>query len=219
MGTRFESPNESNVLLFLTAKGTRISFQEGEAIFTQGDAADCVFYIEHGIIKKSYVASSGKERVIAICKAREFLGIACVAGQRDRRHTATAMNGCSLVRVEKSVMLRMIAEQPGLADLLISFLIDRNNHYQEHVREHLFYPSEKRLARTLLDLCEIGTDGKDEVPKISQETLAEIVGTTRSRVNYFMNKFRDNGFVEYGDKIRVQRSKLQGVLDDSLTER
>jgi CRP/FNR family transcriptional regulator, cyclic AMP receptor protein len=198
------------------ASGTRhIAYKEGEVIFAQGDSADAVYYIEQGRIKKSYISSRGKERVVAILQAHEFLGLGCIVGRAQRRMTATAMSKCVAVRIDKPVMLRVLYEQPDLAETVISYLIDRNGQYQEDLVDHLFNTSEKRLARTLCQLSNVESeDGEDVIlPKISQETLAEIVGTTRSRINFFMKKFREQGFIEYENGIRVRRALFGALLN------
>jgi CRP-like cAMP-binding protein len=201
---------------FGSTSSGRASYQEGDVVFAQGDDANSIFYIRSGKIKKTYVSHNGKERIVAILGAGEFVGVGCVIGRKKRLMTATAMTACSAARIEKSVMVRALYDQPSLAEMFISSLIDRNYRYQEDLVDHLFNSSEKRLARTLLHLSNINAGNAQEtvLPKISQETLAEIVGTTRSRVNYFMKKFRHLGLIEYGDGIHVRRS-----LSDVLYER
>jgi CRP-like cAMP-binding protein len=183
-------------------------YPEGEVFFVQGDPSDSVFYIQHGRVKKTYVSRNGKERVVAILGAGEFFGVSCVVGRTKRVMTATAMTTCSVARIEKPAMVRLLYAEPALAEIFISFLIERNSHYQEDLVDHLFNSSEQRLARTLMLLSDVGKyEGQEMVvPKISQEALAEIVGTTRSRINYFMKKFRQLGFIDYNDRIRINRS-------------
>ena len=187
---------------------------EGDVIFAQGDPSKSVFYIQHGRVKKSYISSQGKERVVVVFKAGEFFGVGCIVGRAKRLMSATAMTTCSVAQIEKPVMLRMLYEQPAFAEIFISFLIDRNSHYQEDLVDRLFHSSEKRLARALLLLSESSGCNEHEsvVPKVSQETLAEIVGTTRSRINYFMNKFRQMGLLEYGERIRIRPSLLNNFV-------
>jgi CRP-like cAMP-binding protein len=204
-------------LLATTANGTkRMTFRESETIFAQGDNADSAFYIEHGAVKKTYVSREGKERIVGLLKARDFFGVGCLTGRQKCGTTAVAMTDCSVIRIEKRVMLQLLSEQPKLADLVITFLVEQAHRYEKDLVDHLFNPSEKRLARTLLMLSDLGeSDGqKTTLPSISQETLANIVGTTRSRINYFMNKFRQQGVIEYDGRIRVINSRLSAVLDD-----
>jgi CRP-like cAMP-binding protein len=214
MVSKFAPPYDLLNVLAKTANGaTPSTYPDGEVFFVQGDAADAVFYIQHGRVKKTYVSRHGKERVVAILNAGEFFGVGCVVGRTKRMMTATAMTACSVARIEKPVMLRLLYAEPALAEIFISFLIERNSHYQEDLVDHLFNSSEKRLARTLMLLSDVGKyDGQEMVvPKISQETLAEIVGTTRSRINYFMKKFRQLGLIDYNDRIRINPSLLNMV--------
>jgi CRP-like cAMP-binding protein len=201
-----------------SAGRTQLSYRNGDTIFLQGDRADCVFYLQQGSVKKSCVSNHGKERVIALLRAGEFFGTGCVIGRAEHRTTATAMTACSLMRIEKAAMLHVLHTEPKFAEMFISFLIDRVSHYQDDLVDHLFNPSEKRLARTLLRLCDVGKkDGQDVVlPEISQETLGQLVGTTRPRINYFMNGFRKRGFIAYKGKIRVNRFLLNKFIGESI---
>lgn len=204
-------------LLATTANGTkRMTFRESETIFAQGDDADSAYYIEHGAVKKTYVSRDGKERIVGLLKARDFVGVGCLIGHQKRGTAAVAMTDCSVIQIEKFVMLQLLSEQPEVADLVISFLIEQAHRYEKGLVDHLFNSSEKRLARTLLILSDLGeSDGQKTIlPRISQETLAHIVGTTRSRINYFMNKLRRRGVIEYDGRIHVLNSRLSAVLDD-----
>jgi CRP/FNR family cyclic AMP-dependent transcriptional regulator len=196
---------------------TRSTYKPGETLFVSGDLADAVFYLEQGTIKKTHVSSGGKERVVAIYRPNEFVGVGCVAGRAKRLMSAAAMTSCSVTRIEKAVMLRALFEQPVLAEMFISYLISRNSHYEEDLAGHLFNPSEKRLARTLFLLSDTGKEGDHDriVPKVSQETLAAIVGTTRSRINYFLNKFRSEGLIECRKTIRLHPHFMDMVRAES----
>jgi CRP-like cAMP-binding protein len=208
---------------FLAGKdnGTaRLTYRQGDTIFAPGDHADSVFYIHAGNVKKSCVSRDGKERVIAVLGGGDFFGTGCVVGRTERGSTAIAMTACSATRIETTVMLSVLYSEPALAEMFISFLIASRAHYKEDLVDYLFNPSEKRLARTLLLLCDVGEDDGEDVvlPKMSQETLGQLVGTTRSRINYFMNKFRRCGFVEYSDKIRVKRLPLNKFVHEYVED-
>jgi CRP-like cAMP-binding protein len=199
----------------LTSEGAkRISFLNGEIIFSKGDDADAVFYIEIGGVNLSYRSSSGKNRVIAILKAGEFFGVGCIAGQLQRRLTAAAMTNCSAIRIEKRVMVGALYKDAKLADLFINFLVDRSRHYTEGLLDHLLNSSEKRLMRTLVILSDLGhKDGEHIIlPNITQEALAEMVGTTRPRINYFIHKLHKLGLIEYDGRIRLSVTKLKLAL-------
>ena len=184
-------------------------------VFSQGDAATDVFYIQQGSIKLSVLSRTGKEAVVAILGAGDFFGEGCLAGQPRRMATAIALADSTLLVVEKPQMLEMLHSQPALADRFLVHMLARNIRVEEDLIDQLFNSSEKRLARALLLLARYGTEDQQLLlPKLSQETLAEMVGTTRSRVNFFMNKFRDLGFIEYGDTIKVNSSLLTVVLHD-----
>jgi len=187
-----------------------------QILFSQGEAADAVFYIQEGQVKVTVVSLQGKEAVVAILERGTFLGESCLAGQTVRTATATAVEDSRLVRIEKDVMIRLLHEEPTFSKLFLTHLLSRNIRIQEDLVDHLFNPSEKRLARVLLLLSHFGEDGKPEavIPKINQETLAEMIGTTRSRVSFFLNRFRKMGFVHYDDRWHVHRSLRTVVLDD-----
>jgi CRP/FNR family transcriptional regulator, cyclic AMP receptor protein len=187
-----------------------------QTVFVQGDSSDAVFYIQTGRVKLTVVSKSGKEATIGILSEGDFFGEGCLAGQPLRMCSATAMTDCSLMRIDKKSMMQVIHRQRAFSDMFVAYLLTRNIRYEEDLVDQLFNSSEKRLARILLLLAHFGKDGKPEVaiPKISQETLAEMVGTTRSRVNFFMNRFRELGFVRYNGGLEVHSSLLSVVLHD-----
>ena len=185
-------------------------------IFSQGDPAESVFYIQQGKVKLKVKSKQGKEAVIAILGAGEFLGEACLIGQTVCLVTATAIAPSWILRIEKNEMLRVLHEEPAFSDFFIPYVLSRNVRVKEDLVDQLFNSSEQRLARTLLLLANYGKEGTPEtiVPEINQETLAGMVGTTRSRVSFFMNKFKKLGFIDYKDGLRVHRSLLNIVLHD-----
>jgi CRP-like cAMP-binding protein len=186
-------------------------------IFTQGDAADALFYIQKGKVKLTVVSQQGKEAIVAILAADDFFGEGCLAGQLRRMVTATAMPECSLMRLEKHHMVQVLHDEPTFSELFLRYLLSRNIKIEEDLVDQLFNSSEKRLARVLLLLANFGKEGKQEpllIPKTSQETLAKIIGTTRSRVSFFMNRFRKLGFIEYNSGLHVHSSLLNIVLHD-----
>src|SRR5579871_4821367 len=198
--------------------GTTVAdYPKTEHIFLQGDAADAVLYIHKGKIKLTVVSKQGKEAVVAILGAGDFFGEGCLAGQSQRMASATALSDCSITKVQKAVVIRLLHDQPAFSELFLHHLLSRNIRIEEDLVDQLFNSSEKRLARVLLLLANFGKEGKPEpvIPNISQETLAEIVGTTRSRVSFFMNKFRKMGFIEYNGTLEVHNSLLNVVLHDS----
>ena len=184
-------------------------------LFSQGNHATDVFYIQEGSVKLSVLSRTGKEAVVAILGPRDFFGEGCLAGQPRRMATASALEPTTALVVEKPQMLEMLHTQPTLADRFLVHMLARNIKIEEDLIDQLFNSSEKRLARTLLLLARYGKEDQPlRLPKLSQETLAEMVGTTRSRVNFFMNKFRDLGFIEYNGDIKVNSSLLTVVLHD-----
>ncbi len=186
-------------------------------IFAQGDPSDALFYIQDGKVKLTVVSRQGREAVVAILAAGEFFGEGCLAGQPLRMSTATALTACSVMRLDKDEMIRVLHEQPSFSEMFVTHLLSRNIKFEGDLVDQLFNSSEKRLARVLLLLANFGKPGQPEVviPKISQETLAEIVGTTRSRVSFFMNRFRKLGFVDYSrGTLEVHSSLLTIVLND-----
>jgi CRP/FNR family cyclic AMP-dependent transcriptional regulator len=188
----------------------------GGAAFAQGEPADAVFYIQRGKIKLSLLSAHGKEAVIAILGTGDFFGEGCLAGQTVRTATATAMVPCSVMRVEMAAMLRALQERPELSERFITHLLSRNIRIEEDLTDQLFNSSEKRLARILLLLANFGKDGSPEpmIAQLSQQTLADMIGTTRSRVSFFMNKFRRLGFIEYNGGLHVNSSLLNVILHE-----
>ncbi|HTF26771.1 MAG TPA: Crp/Fnr family transcriptional regulator [Candidatus Limnocylindria bacterium] len=189
-------------------------FRRGESIYSQGEAAESVMYVQKGGVKFSVVNGSGKEAVVAMFGPSDFFGEGCMAGQSIRMGTATAITPTTLLVIEKDELLRVLHTEHELSDHFISYMLAHNIRVEEDLMDQLFNSSEKRLARTLLVLARYGKhDQPDRIlPKVSQETLAEMIGTTRSRVNFFMNKFRKLGFIEYNGKIKVNKSLLTVVL-------
>ena len=190
--------------------------KRGRIIFRQGDGADAVFYIQKGKVQITVASEQGKEGVIAILEAGEFFGEGCLAGQPFYMATASAMAEAAIVRIERDAMIRVLREQPTFSQLFMAFLLSRNVQIEADLVDQLFNSSEKRLARLLLLLAHFGKDGRMElvIPKINQEILAARVGTTRSRINYFMNKFRKLGFIEYNDTLKVHSSLLNVIVHD-----
>jgi CRP/FNR family transcriptional regulator, cyclic AMP receptor protein len=195
-----------------------LSFQKKDTIFAQGDETDGLFFIQTGKVQLTVVSEGGKEATLGILNEGDFFGEAGLAGQGQRMSSATAMTHCILLRVDKKSMLRALKLEPKLSALFLKYLLKRNIRYQDDLVDQLFNSSEKRLARVLLLMAQFGKEGVSEmsVPKVSQETLAEMVGTTRSRVSFFMNRFRKLGFINYnvGDHFRVNNSLLNVVLHD-----
>jgi CRP/FNR family transcriptional regulator, cyclic AMP receptor protein len=211
------SPFDLDAFLTSVAVGKAIKeYRKKQAIFVQGSPADAVFYIKKGKVKLTVLSARGKEAVIAILGSGDFFGEGSLAGQPVRMATATAMTECSLLQVKKDAMMRMLRTEPKLSELFTSYLLSRNVRIEEDLVDQLFNSSERRLARILLLLTRFGKDGQHElvVPRISQETLAEMVGTTRSRVSFFMNKFRKLGFIEYNGGLQVHSSLMSIVLHD-----
>ena len=195
-----------------------ISFPAKQPIFTQGDAADAVFYIQKGKVRLTVLSSSGKEATLGILSEGEFFGEGGLGGQPVRMGSATAMTDCDLLHINKKAMMLALHREHTFSDLFVAYLLARNIRYEEDLVDQLFNSSEKRLARILLLLAHFGKAGTPEtvIPKISQETLAEMIGTTRSRVNFFMNRFRKLGFVDYdsGSGLQVHSSLLNIILHD-----
>jgi len=196
---------------------TIVSFPRKQTIFAQGDSSDAVFYIQKGKVKLTVVSKIGKEATIGILNEADFFGEGCLTGQPLRLGSATAMTDCSVMRIEKKAMIEVLHREHAFSDMFVAYLLARNVRYEEDLVDQLFNSSEKRLARILLLLAHFGKDGKPEtvIPKISQETLADMIGTTRSRVSFFMNRFREMGFVDYdGSGLQVHSSLLNVVLHD-----
>ena len=195
---------------------TIATFTKKQGVFVQGDSADAVFYIQRGKVRLSVVSRRGKEATIGVLNEGDFFGEGCLAGQPLRMCTASAMTDCKLMRIDKKTMMAVIHGEHAFSDMFLAYLLTRNIRYEEDLVDQLFNSSEKRLARVLLLLAHFGKDGKPKVaiPKISQETLAEMVGTTRPRINLFMNKFRKLGFIRYNGELEVYSSLLNVVLYD-----
>lgn len=200
----------------ITGGHTVSNYRKDEIVYAQGQPADSVYYVHKGKAKITVLSEQGKEAVVALLAVGDFFGEGCLAAQPRRMATASTMTDCSIARMAKADVVRAIQEQPAFSELFISHLLARNIRVEEDLVDQLFNSSEKRLARVLLLLANFGKDGKPEpvIAKISQETLAEMVGTTRSRVSFFMNKFRKLGFITYNGHIEVHSSLLNLVLHD-----
>ena len=198
--------------------GRRIAqFKPKQLLFSQGDPADSIFYLQKGRAKLTVVAKSGKEATLTFVSAGDFVGEESIAGAVGLRlATATAITACTALKIEREEIVRVLHEEHAFSDLFLKFLLARSMRTQADLVDQLFNSSEKRLARILLLLAEFGKPGETEslIPEITQETLAEMIGTTRSRVSFFMNRFRKLGFIEYNGRIRVHRSLLNVVLHD-----
>ena len=205
---------------FLSKAGlgkTMVQLQKKQVVFSQGDPADSVYYIQHGRVKLTVVSKSGKEATIALLGPGDFLGEECIAAAQPLRMvTAGTLTDATVLKIDKARMIRVLHREHLLSDLFVSYLLARNARVQEDLVDQLFNSSEKRLARILLLLAQFGKEGVPEkvVPKMSQEVLAEMVGTTRARVNFFMNRFRKLGFIEYNGEIHVHSSLLNIILHD-----
>ena len=203
------------VFLSKTNGGRTVAeYDEGRLIFSQGDPADAIFYIQKGKVKLSVVSKQGKEAVVAILGPGEFFGEGCLAGQPIRMGSAAAMSAASIMKMEKAGVVGALHEHPVFAEAFVAHLLSRNIRIEEDLVDQLFNSSEKRLARVLLLLANFGKEGTPQtvIPKISQETLAGIIGTTRSRVSFFMNRFRKLGFIHYNGGLQIHSSLLNVVL-------
>jgi CRP-like cAMP-binding protein len=210
-------PFDPKVFLSKVNGGRTISdYRKDQIVYRQGDPADTVFFIQSGKVKKTVVSEQGKEAVVALLGTGDFFGEACLAGETRRLATVSAMTKCVIARISKADITRVIHEEPAFAELFIAHLLARNSRVEEDLVDQLFNSSEKRLARVLLLLANFGKEGTPEpvIAKISQETLAEMIGTTRSRVSFFMNRFRQLGLINYNGRIEVHRSLLNVVLRD-----
>ncbi|MCS6296724.1 MAG: Crp/Fnr family transcriptional regulator [Nitrospira sp.] len=208
-----------NPTTFLAKVGngkTILKSKKKDVLFSQGDAADAVFYIQEGKVKLTVVSTKGKEAVVAILERTAFFGEGCLAGQPVRMAAATALDPSTIVRIDKSAMLRLLQDEPTFSKLFMAYLLFRNIRIEADLVDQLFNSSEKRLARVLLLLAHFGKESQPEtvIAKISQETLAEMVGTTRSRISFFMNRFRKLGFIEYNGGLHVHSSLLNIILHD-----
>jgi len=217
MNSIIEPPFDPKAFLAKADGGRTISkYRKNQIVFSQGDPADSVFYIQHGKVKVTVVSEQGKEAIVAILGLDEFCGEGCLNGQPRRVATATAMTECEIMRLEKEAMTRVLHDEPAFSEMFVSHLLARTIRVEADLVDQLFNSSEKRLARALLLLANFGKDGRPEpiIAKVSQETLAEMIGTTRSRVSHFMNKFRQLGFIDYNGRIEVHSSLLSIVLAD-----
>ena len=215
----FKSGREFDPQSFLAIIGDGrkiVLFPQKKNIFAQGDPADAIFYLQTGKVRLTVASSDGKEATIGILSAGSFFGEGSLAGQPLRMGSASAMTDCSVMRIEKAAMVETLHREHELSDLFVAYLLSRNIRYEEDLVDQLFNSSEKRLARILLLLAHFGKEGVPETvtPKISQETLAEMVGTTRSRVSFFMNRFRKLGFIHYNGGLQVHSALLNLVLHD-----
>jgi CRP/FNR family cyclic AMP-dependent transcriptional regulator len=208
--------NPAEFLAKADAGRTISKYRAQQVVFSQGDVADSVLYVQKGKIKLTVVSSQGKEAVVALLGVDEFCGEGCLAGQTRRIATAIAMTECEIMRLDKAALLRVLREEPSFSEMFVSHLLARSIRVEADLVDQLFNSSEKRLARALLLLANFGKEGRPEpiIAKISQETLAEMIGTTRSRVSFFMNKFRRLGFITYNGHMEVHSSLLSVVLAD-----
>ncbi len=205
------------IFLAKMGEGKTISkYQKDQIVFSQGQVADAVFYIQQGKIKLTVTSEQGKDAVVAILGPGDFFGEGCLTGHALRIATTRAIDECVITRIEKATMITAIHDEPEFSELFMSYLLLRNSRIEEDLIDQLFNSSEKRLARLLLLLANFGKEGRPEpiVGKFSQETLAEMIGTTRSRVSFFMNKFRKLGFIEYNGKLEIHNSLLNVILYD-----
>jgi CRP-like cAMP-binding protein len=209
---------DPRIFLATIGEGRKVvAVPKKQTIFTQGDPADAVFYLQRGKVRLTVVSKAGKEATLGILNEGQFFGEGSLAGQSLRMGSATALTDCELLRIDKKAMMLALHREHGFSDLFVKYLLARNIRYEEDLVDQLFNSSEKRLARLLLLLAHFGKEGVPEtvVPKISQETLAEMIGTTRSRVSFFMNRFRTLGFLDYGESgLKVHSSLLNVVLHD-----
>jgi CRP/FNR family transcriptional regulator, cyclic AMP receptor protein len=206
-------------MVFLAGVGdgkTILQYRKDQIVFAQGDVADSVFYIQKGRVKVVVISEQGKEAVVGILEPGQFFGEGCMNGHSLRIATTTAMEECLVTAITKTAMLATLHSEPKFSEMFMAYLLTRNSRIEEDLIDQLFNSSEKRLARLLLLLANFGKDGSPQLisPNISQETLAEMIGTTRSRVSFFMNKFRKLGFISYNGKIEVHNSLLNAVLYD-----
>jgi CRP/FNR family transcriptional regulator, cyclic AMP receptor protein len=215
MGSKRKAVFNASAFLANAGVGRTISqYQAHHTVFSQGDAADSVFYIQEGKVKITVVSAQGKEAVVAVLGPDEFCGQGCLVGQSRRMATATAMTECEIMRLGKAAIIRTLHDEPEFSELFVEHLLKRTIRVEEDLVDQLFNSSEKRLARALLMLANFGKEGRPEriVAKVSQETLAEMIGTTRSRVSHFMNKFRKLGLISYNGHIEVHSSLMDAVL-------
>ena len=217
-------PTEFDLLSFLTQQGvgTRtVRLKAKQTLFAQGQLSDCVYYLQSGRVRLTVVSSKGKEATISLISAEDFLGEESVAGPHGQRlATATALSACSALRIDRETVIRTLHEEPSFCDLFLKLMVRRSMRTQADLIDQLFNSSEKRLARILLLMAEVNTTGESLtlIPPVTQEALAEMIGTTRSRVSFFMNRFRKHGFIQYKGRIHVHKSLLNVVLHDQPSE-
>ena len=218
MARKVKGPSfDANPLLATAGRGrTKLDYRSEGVVFSQGDAADFIFYVLQGKIKIVVTSKQGKEAVVAVLGEGDFFGEGCLIGQPLRLATAASMTDAAVMRVEKAEMLRLLHAEPDFAEVFTVHLLTRNSRVEADLADHLFNSSEKRLARALLLLANFGKEGRPEpiIAKITQEMLAEMIGTTRPRVSFFMNKFRKLGFIAYNGRLQVHSSLLSVVLRD-----
>jgi CRP-like cAMP-binding protein len=217
MESKGKPPFDPKAFLAKAGAGRIISkHRMNQIVFSQGDPADSVFYIHDGKVKVTVISEQGKEAVVAVLGPDEFCGEGCLIGQPRRMATASAMTECEITRLEKGVIIRVLRDEPAFSEMFLSHVLARTIRVEEDLVDQLFNSSEKRLARALLLLANFGKEGRPEpiIAKVSQETLADMIGTTRSRVSHFMNKFRQLGFISYNGKLEVHSSLLSVVLHD-----
>jgi len=212
-----KKPFDVNVFLNTVDGGRSVSnYRKNQRIFAQGDAADSVFYIQDGQVKLSVISELGKEAVVALHGKEDFFGEGCLSGQSLRLASAAAMADCVIMRLDKTAIVRVLHEEPKFSEMFLSYILARNARVEADLVDQLFNSSEKRLARLLLLMANFGKEQRPEpvIAKVSQETLAEMVGTTRSRVSFFMNKFRKLGFIDYNGALKIHNSLLNVILHD-----
>jgi CRP-like cAMP-binding protein len=217
MTSNAKPPFDPKAFLAKANGGRTISqYRKNKIVFSQGDPADSVFYIRSGKVKVTVISEQGKEAIVAVMGPDEFCGEGCLTGQPRRLATATTMTDCEIMRLDREAFVRVLHEESAFSEMFVAHLLVRTSRVEEDLVDQLFNSSEKRLARALLLLANFGKEGKPEpiIAKISQETLAEMIGTTRSRVSHFMNKFRQLGFIDYNGTIEVHSSLLSIVLHD-----
>jgi CRP/FNR family cyclic AMP-dependent transcriptional regulator len=217
VGNAVKNSFDPKVFLSKVGNGkTILEFHSNQSVFAQGEIADTVFYIQRGRVKLTVVSEHGKEAVVGILEPGQFFGEGCMNGHALRIATTTAMEECVITSITKEAMIEFLRKEPKFSELFMAYLLTRNGRIQEDLIDQLFNSSEKRLARLLLLLANFGKEGSPQLvsPNISQETLAEMIGTTRSRVSFFMNKFRKLGLINYNGKIEVHNSLLNAVLHD-----
>jgi CRP/FNR family cyclic AMP-dependent transcriptional regulator len=216
-GKENQAVQRQGFLSTLDGERTVSKYGKNQKVFSQGDAADAVYYVQEGQVKVCVVSERGKEAVVALHGKGDFFGEGCLTGQALRLATVAALTDCVIMRIDKAAVVRVLRDEPKFSEMFLSYILARNARVEEDLVDQLFNSSEKRLARVLLLMANFGKEGRHEpvLPKISQETLAEMVGTTRPRVSYFMNKFRKLGFIEYNGSLKVHNSLLNVVLYDN----